>query len=586
MSLFTAKFMAAAKKYIQTKKKAGKNDAPIKSDEIEDESGMGFNATFSKNSPSKSSIHLDLQLYLTTQPENRDPEHVRRIIWVLRTTKAFTMFSSEMEVELARRVGYERYDNGRVISYQGKPPDRFYYILSGRVNMLRQYKLQTGEVTKSMGFLTKGKTTDTEEMEKQWRRESNLVCKGSVEVLLIAKKDYFFLQNTDAGPPIDFLRNVDLFREFPCEQFLNHPEAIEFKYYGPNKLVVKDTNTRNWIFIVKSGRCKCVRRQDVVDVSQDKRLSSKQRLEQLGCAKGYSHADAMMQMKLKRLVESGQKNFSLPQIQRVPDQITVSNPHAQTIGFDSNGRINFNFRRRSGAFPPSKFSTPTASEHDVQSECTGTSMHDGSEQEAEEDDFRGTSKVNERVANTDSYTEPKSRKKFHRESMSIELPPLALAGSKDRHLLLGPTRQRKSMFMTQRSKTEPQIMRKRRPLLDDDDEDVPLRRAYLQLDILKSCDMIGLNDLSGLSRAKKTGVSVWSDGAEIIKVNKRFFRQHAGTVTMLKLETMNRDYVTEEDAMQNLEEQETWLQYKTILMKKMSLYHSKNPKTPRNTLST
>ncbi|XP_070552874.1 uncharacterized protein [Ptychodera flava] len=526
MALFAVRFMDAAKRYIQTKKKPGRNDAAIKSDEIEDEGSL--NATFNKNAPGKSSIHLDLQIYLTTRPEYRDAEYLKRIVWVLRTTKAFTMFSTEMEEEMARRVAYERYDNGRVIAYQGKPPDRFYYILSGRVNMLRQYKLQTGEVSKSMGFLNKGKITDTEEMEKQWNRESNLICKGPVEVLLVDKKDYFFLQNTDAGPPIDFLRTVDLFREFPCEEFLNHPEAIEFKYYGPNKQVVKDTNTRNWLYVVKSGVCKCVRRQEVVDVTQDKRLSSKQRLEKLGCAKGYSHADAMLETKLKRTIERGQKNFTLPEIPT---------------------------SRRTSVVHQSKEATPSVvTMTDHESETVG-SMLDGSEMGDE------TEHVDEVTGST--------KKKFHRASVSIELPPLALAGSKERQSLVN-NRQGRSMFMTQRARTETQIARKRRQFLDDEMEETPLRRAYLQLDLLKAGDMIGLNDISGLSRARRSGVSVWSDGAEIIKINKRFFRQHAGTVTMLKLETMNREYVSEADAMQNLEEQETWHQYKTILMKKLS----------------
>ncbi|XP_077983862.1 uncharacterized protein LOC144438626 isoform X2 [Glandiceps talaboti] len=535
MSLFAVRFMDAAKRYIQTKKKPGKNDAPIKSDEIEDETGMGINAALNKNNTSKSSINVDLQIYLTTRPEFREPEVLKRIIWVLRTTKAFTMFSTEMEEEMARRVGYERYDGGRVIAYQGKTADRFYYILSGRVNMLRQYKLQTGEVTKSMGVLSKGKISDTEEMEKQWKRESNLVCKGPVEVLLIDKKDYFFLQNTDAGPPIEFLRTIDLFREFPCEEFLNHPEAIEFKYYGPNKQVVKDTNTRNWIYIVKSGRCKCVRRQDVVDVTQDKRLSSKQRLEKLGCAKGYSHADAMLETKMKRIIERGKKNFTLPEVQsssRRTSMVSQSQEASSTI--------------------MNSMTSETSSIHE--------STHKDSELGEEEE-----------IDQVDAMKGPNT-KKYQRTSISIELPPLAAAGSKERHMLVAAARQRRGMFMTQRARTEPHIMRRRRPLLDDDDEETPLRRAYLQLDLLKSGDMIGLNDLSGLTRARRSGVSVWSDGAEIIKVNKRFFRQHAGTVTMLKLETMNKEYVTEEDAMQNLEEQETWDQYKTILMKKLSQY--------------
>ena len=55
-----------------------------------------------------------------------------QILYMIRANKAFKMFPSDSELELARRISYERYDADRIIAHQGRPPDRFYYILSGK----------------------------------------------------------------------------------------------------------------------------------------------------------------------------------------------------------------------------------------------------------------------------------------------------------------------------------------------------------------------------------------------------------------------------------------------------------------------
>ena len=35
-----------------------------------------------------------------------------------------------------------------------------------------------------------------------------------------------------SGLPLEFLRTVDIFSEFPVEQFEDEPDAISCKYYG------------------------------------------------------------------------------------------------------------------------------------------------------------------------------------------------------------------------------------------------------------------------------------------------------------------------------------------------------------------
>ncbi|RUS70055.1 hypothetical protein EGW08_022180, partial [Elysia chlorotica] len=173
----------------------------------------------------KASLSDDLQDVLWTNPMFRTAEHIKRVTWLLKTTKAFKhCFPTEMIEEVAKVLAYERYDDNRHIAYQGRPPERFYFVLTGRIHKLREYKLTSGCVNKPMGFMHKGFTSDPEELEQGWNRECHLVAKGPVEVLILAKDDFIRLQHTTQGPPIDFLYSIDLFKEFPCEMFLDNEE--------------------------------------------------------------------------------------------------------------------------------------------------------------------------------------------------------------------------------------------------------------------------------------------------------------------------------------------------------------------------
>ncbi|CAG2221691.1 unnamed protein product [Mytilus edulis] len=118
--------------------------------------------------------------------------------------------------------------------------------------------------------------------------------------------------------------------------------------------------------------------------------------------------------------------------------------------------------------------------------------------------------------------------------------------------------------------------------------DTQSRRAYLQLDLLRSGDIFGLDSVArrfqglpevpveeGLEHLHPTmasepkGVSLVSDGAEVIRISKRFFLLHAKNNTMLRVETMHREYMNPEEARDSLYTAETWNQYKSEIMKRM-----------------
>ncbi|XP_071949738.1 uncharacterized protein [Antedon mediterranea] len=489
------------KKYFNTKKKASQTNG----DGSNRSEAFATNLQTVRSANFKNSVALELQLYLTNLPEHRKEKEIRKIIYYLRATKAFTMFSSRVEEDLARHIGYDCYDDGRIIAFQGRVPDRFYYVISGRVQLIHQYKLQSGVINKVMATLRKGSCTDGEELEHQWLRQCSLVCKGMVEVLVLEKQDYFELRNTILGPPIEFLRSVDLFKDFPIEMFHEHPEAIQYKYYSPDKLIVDDTNQTRDVFIVKSGSCKCIRKQWVTDVSKDRRCNNRQGINKLGYVKTSSHADAMLGTSWKKMVLSGQTNFVLPQIPKADSTDSKShlNQHRNTLGLQQNCR---------------------------------------------------------------------SRVK-HRESIhsTIDMPALALVEPNSGMFNRSKDLNRNSSFMTQRSRTELSSRTSQPKRVDHVQE----RLAYIQVDALRQGDIFGLNDLQSGKSSERSCIAVWSEGAEIVAINKRFFKNNANTPTMLRIDMLIRDWMSEEDASNQIGAQETWQNYKSVLMERMAEQRNK-----------
>ncbi|KAK3696716.1 hypothetical protein QZH41_013071, partial [Actinostola sp. cb2023] len=253
-------------------------------------SGIGFD---SKTFKEKSKLSEELRAILTSIPRNRTTDDLKKVQRLCRSTRAFMIFPLEREMDLARNVGYERYDNGRVIACQGRRPERFYYVLSGRISKLCAYNLAAGVTKMSFGELMQGSTTDPHELHQGNLREYSLTCKGSVEVLVLDREDFMDLMSTnpDQGLPTDFLRKKWVEPQWkmgtrnvlkglsscfvrPMEKFKEDKDAITTKYFARDSVIVKDSSESPYFYIVKSCRCKVVRQQDVLDVTKTSKLPS------------------------------------------------------------------------------------------------------------------------------------------------------------------------------------------------------------------------------------------------------------------------------------------------------------------------
>eukprot|EP00058_Branchiostoma_floridae_P015490 XP_002600978.1 hypothetical protein BRAFLDRAFT_79181 [Branchiostoma floridae] len=452
----------------------------------DDTSSSSSSSPFSsKNYSNKSSIGWELEMHLTTPPEIRSQDQIKKIIRYLKSTKPFSVFPTDMENEVARCVAYERYDNGRVIAFQQRKPERFYYVLTGRVNLVRLYQFSaSSDVAKSMGFLAKGKNSSSEEMESQSPGEYTMVCKGQVEVLLIEREYYFYLQNVQSEPPIDFLRK--------------------------DKLILKENAETNWMYIVKSGKCKLVRRQSV-ESANNSHLFRGKRPEDVACGRPFSHADIMMshQLQAKRKTTwplyTSSYNFEDDLLEAMKDPFLTS---FANINSNINSRNRVRKPRGRIHLPPLRHPHSPGS----------------------------------------GETSARSRRSEVGRSRVGKLPH----ADGDIQLFLQDT------------------------VNDSWRGDAPsVRHAYLQLGFVGPGEIFGTSDLlknykdpDDEYKDEVQSVSLVSDGAELVLINKRFFLKYASNQALMKIQAAHNDVVSPDKATESLTQQDTWGQYKKVIMKK------------------
>jgi len=56
-------------------------------------------------------------------------------------------------------VFFARYQNGRIVAQQGRSPDRFYFIMAGKILVVKEIHVSNSVISKTVSVLTKGSTT-------------------------------------------------------------------------------------------------------------------------------------------------------------------------------------------------------------------------------------------------------------------------------------------------------------------------------------------------------------------------------------------------------------------------------------------
>lgn len=101
----------------------------------------------------------------------------------------------EKELYLPKLAGYAYYEAGRVLCLQSRAAHQLYFLLSGVLIKTKLMKFADGIAKRLSGELHSGSHTDITETMQGRERESTLICRTDVEVVIFEREDIVSIFN-------------------------------------------------------------------------------------------------------------------------------------------------------------------------------------------------------------------------------------------------------------------------------------------------------------------------------------------------------------------------------------------------------
>lgn len=194
---------------------------------------------------------------LSKCPEKRTDQEINYAVIALRSCRSISEYPIRMQKNIAQYGMLESYESKRVLLKQGHPPKAFYYIFYGTVSVVLQHT--EGGPAVFQCNLSHGDNFGELAIINQTKRQSTVLTKTAVELISISSEAYekTFLSGgarrmTDPDHEA-FMRSLDFLEGWPVEKLENNPQAFKFSYFPRGSVMVKDSNTSQWIYVVKSG---------------------------------------------------------------------------------------------------------------------------------------------------------------------------------------------------------------------------------------------------------------------------------------------------------------------------------------------
>ncbi|KAK3099955.1 hypothetical protein FSP39_012490 [Pinctada imbricata] len=145
----------------------------------------------------------------------------------------------------------------------------FFYQQSAVVTILQRDDESGEQVVRTAAVLKKGNSFGELALMHGAKRSATVTCKNSVELLAVGREDFvdiFMPMDKDQEPEhIRFLRSIQLLGGWPIERLPYHDTKICcFTYFRRGLLLCKDSNSSEWVYIIKTGTCRVLKALHVV----------------------------------------------------------------------------------------------------------------------------------------------------------------------------------------------------------------------------------------------------------------------------------------------------------------------------------
>ncbi|XP_064597570.1 uncharacterized protein LOC135464026 [Liolophura sinensis] len=223
---------------------------------------------------------------LRKMPIARSDDDVNLILLCLKgISYDFSTYPLEIQKAICKHGIYDRYLHNRILIRHGKPAHGMYVMLRGHVvekcrgenTTVREIK--SGEVFGSSTLFFKCefsanmacKSYVTWEKMRHIKtsflgtyRKSTVVAKTTCELFFLHKFDYkrIFDMSPDShdSQTLAVCRRHIVFHHFPMQYLINNPGVWSTWRYKHGRLIVEDSNDTEWIYVIKSGEARVIKR--------------------------------------------------------------------------------------------------------------------------------------------------------------------------------------------------------------------------------------------------------------------------------------------------------------------------------------
>ncbi|XP_052793115.1 uncharacterized protein LOC128227315 isoform X2 [Mya arenaria] len=271
----------AAANALTNDKKKGRAFVTFVPNENQELEQLSFDVTeYMRHKKAEDYLTDEIRKIMKQRPGTRTEDQLVEVVRCMKNiSKAFNEYPLSIQKEICQKAFYDQYGRNRVILRRGLAPDGIYFLLSGELVEKPEGRKQTEEIESGQKF-------GEEDLICGSSRRATVLSKDDVEILYLHRFDYrvIFNMSSDNCDPknLDICKNDAVFQHFPMQKLLDNPgtwSALKYKY---GRLIVKDSNDIEWIYVIKSGEARVLKHLEPgrVDVKARRKKIQQQMEEQ------------------------------------------------------------------------------------------------------------------------------------------------------------------------------------------------------------------------------------------------------------------------------------------------------------------
>ncbi|OWF46626.1 uncharacterized protein LOC110455484 [Mizuhopecten yessoensis] len=243
---------AAAMQQSQKKRKAFVTLVP---DENRQLVTLTFDANdYKSNVQSDELLTDDIKEVMKQKPGTRSQHDVEKVVRCIKgICKSFREYPLSIQKEIVQKAFLDTYKHNRVILKKGLPSDGIYFVLRGAL-------IEKPEGRKAPSEIRTGEKFGEEDLVCGCARRGTVITRHEAEIIFLHRFDYMdiFNMSADSNDPknLEICKKSVVLSHFPMQKLEENPGTWSVRRYKYGRLMVKDSNEIEWIFVIKSGEAR------------------------------------------------------------------------------------------------------------------------------------------------------------------------------------------------------------------------------------------------------------------------------------------------------------------------------------------